>query len=332
MLQLQNDTPFVAGLAPMADEQGVDALFVCVKATFVLRPRLSIAPVQRPLARVDVHLGEPGRSSLVEAGEHHLGKAGTDVVLHGSARPAGGRPAPSVAVSVSVAERHKSVMVWGDRQWRALDRVSAPAPFTEMPLVYERALGGPAPGDDRSARELAGYNPVGVGLDRRVGAPVPNLEDPRAPIEGGGATPRAVGFGPIAPGWQPRARWAGTYDAGWARRRAPLLPADFDRRFFNVAAPELAFDRFLQGGEPVVVLGVSRDGPLQFDLPRLGLAAQARIGGGWRAGALVLETVALWPDDDAVSLTYRAKFPCDRTLLQAERVHVTLADGARGPG
>jgi hypothetical protein len=330
MLQLHNETPFVAGIAPMTDEQGVDALFVCIKATFVLRPRLAIAPVQRPIARVDVHLGEPGRSSLVEAGEHHLGKAGTDVVLHGSARPSDGRPAPKVAVSVSVAERSKSVLVWGERQWRALDRVSAPVPFVEMPLVYERALGGTAITGDRSARELAAYNPVGVGLDRRAGAPVPNLEDPRAPIEGGGAAPRAAGFGAIAPGWQPRARWAGTYDAQWTRRRAPLLPADFDRRFFNVAAPELAFDRFLQGGEPVVVLGASRGGPLQFALPRLGLAAQARIAGGWRASAVVLETVALWPDDDAVSLSYRAKFPCDRTLLQAERVHITLAEAARG--
>jgi hypothetical protein len=45
---------------------------------------------------------------------------------------------------------------------------------------------------------------------------------------------------------------------------------------------------------------------------------------------VVLETVALWPDDDAVSLSYRAKFPCDRTLLQAERVHITLAEAARG--
>jgi hypothetical protein len=324
-LQLDNDTPFRAGIAPLADEHGVDALYVCVKATFTVRPRVSVAPDQLAIARVDRHLGEPGRSSLVEAGEHHLGKAGTDVVLHGHARTEGGRPAARTGVSVAVAERSKSIVVYGDRQWQSLGRLSSPQPFTEMPLVYERALGGAAPRDDRRAALLAAYNPVGVGLDRRAGARAPNLEDPRAPLEGGGEAPRSVGFGPIAPGWQPRARHAGTYDATWIRRRSPLLPADFSLRFFNVAAPELAFPRFLVGGEPVAVIGASRAGPMQFSLPRCELQIDACFADAWRSAPAQLETVALWPDDDVVSLTWRAKLPCDRTLLQVERVRIAIA-------
>lgn len=329
MLQLENTTPFKAGIAPLADEQGIDAMYICVKATFTLRPRLAIAPTQNAIARVDSHLGEPGRSSLVEAGEHHLGKAGTDVVMHGCAHSPDGRPTTSAGVSVAVAERSKAIAVYGDRQWQSLGRVSAPQPFLEMPLVYERALGGLADPNDRAARELSAYNPIGVGLDRRPGAPVPNLEDPRAPIEGGGDHPRAVGFGPIAPGWQPRVRHAGTYDATWVRRRSPLLPADFSVRFFNCAAPELSFDRFLQGGEPVAVIGASRLGPIQFALPVCKLRIECCIARAWRRATPLLETVALWPDDDTVSLTWRAKQPCDRSMLKIERIRVSL-DGMTG--
>jgi len=325
MLQLDNTTPFRAGIAPLADEDGIDTMYVCIKGTFSLRPVLQVAPTQNAIARVDLHLGEPGRSSLVEAGEHHIGKAGTDVVMHGCAHSPDGRPIPSSAVSVAVAERSKSVAVFGDRQWHSLGRVSAPQPFVEMPLVYERALGGAADPNDKPARELSAYNPVGVGLDRRPGAPVPNLEDPRAPIEGGGDTPRAVGFGPIAPAWQPRVRHAGTYDAAWVRKRSPLLPLDFSLRFFNCAAPELRFDRFLQGGEPVAIVGASRAGPMQFSLPRCDLRVECCIAGNWRSAPPLLETVALWPDDDTVSLTWRAKLSCDRNLLRVERIRVSLA-------
>jgi hypothetical protein len=324
MLQLENTTPFRAGIAPLADEQGIDAMYICIKGTFTLRPHLAIAPTQNEIARVDSHLGEPGRSSLIEAGEHHLGKAGTDVVMHGCAHSLDGRPTTSAAVSIAVAERSKAIAVYGDRQWQSLGRVSAPQPFLEMPLVYERALGGLADPNDRAARELSAYNPIGVGLDRRPGAPVPNLEDPRAPIEGGGDHPRAVGFGPIAPGWQPRLRHAGTYDATWVRRRSPLLPDDFSLRFFNCAAPELCFDRFLQGGEPVAVIGASRAGPLQFALPRCDLRIDVQMASSWRSAIPLLETVALWPDDDTVSLTWRAKVPADRVLLRVESVKVSL--------
>ena len=171
MLQLDNDTPLAAALAALPDEDGVDALFVCVKATFTMRPTVALAAQQLAIARVDLHVGEPNASSLIEAGEHHLGKAGTDVVLHGCAHAEGGRAVTQAAVSVAVAERSKSIAVFGDREFRSLDRVSSPAPFVALPLVYERALGGRVGGGDAWVRELSAHNPVGVGIDRRAGAP-----------------------------------------------------------------------------------------------------------------------------------------------------------------
>src|SRR5207245_5439853 len=64
-----------------------------------------------------------------------------------------------------------------------------------------------------------------------------------------------------------RASFAGTYDDAWAGARAPLLPKDFDRRFFNAAAPGLVAPGYLRGDEPVLVRNVTREGTLSFALP-----------------------------------------------------------------
>ena len=37
-----------------------------------------------------------------------------------------------------------------------------------------------------------------------------------------------------------------------------------------------------------------------------------------------LETVALWPDDEVMTLTWRAKLRCDRQVLEVERVSLGL--------
>ena len=46
-----------------------------------------------------------------------------------------------------------------------------------------------------------------------------------------------------------------------------MLPKDFDRRFFNAASPGLVTPSPLRGDEPVVVLGVTPNGRVGFNLP-----------------------------------------------------------------
>ena len=60
---------------------------------------------------------------------------------------------------------------------------------------------------------------------------------------------------------------AGTYDDNWSRTRKPLLPRDFDRRFFNAAPPGLVALGYLKGNEPVTLLNASPEGRLAFSLP-----------------------------------------------------------------
>ena len=120
----------------------------------------------------------------------------------------------------------KTVRVTGDRVFVHTAtgvRPTRPAPFLRLPLSWQRAYGGTdAPGGEWEAR-----NPVGVGFavdpHRLVGQPAPNFE------YAGERGRLPAGFGPVARHWQPRVRYAGSYDDAWSRDRDPLLPRDFDR-------------------------------------------------------------------------------------------------------
>ena len=102
-------------------------------------------------------------------------------------------------VRLAIAEREKTLRIWGDRTWREDGTPTAPEPFEAMPLVWERAFGGIQQLPERILAEER--NPVGVGFAGARGAaelhghPVPNLEDPATPLEQSGAAlyPRLPG-------------------------------------------------------------------------------------------------------------------------------------------
>jgi len=101
-----------------------------------------------------------------------------------------------------------------------------------------------------------------------------------------------------------RRQYAGTYDADWRQQHFPLLPSDFDLRFFNAAAPELVADGFLQGGERVTLVNVSPRGREEFSLPALHVWLQFR-----EVNDAVTQKADLWnivfePDRSCFSLTW----------------------------
>jgi len=325
MLQLENTTPFKAAIAVLPDRTGIDTLYVVVKATLNLRPSLSLADEQAPPVIADEYYGDPTRTSLRAGSEMHIGKAGTDVLLIGSAWASDKRPVRQMPVTVSVANRRKTILVSGNRVWRN-GRPSDPEPFESMPLMWERAFGGAhRRGDTVVAEER---NPVGCGMsagraaDELEGEAVPNLDDPAMPLQQVGQSPVPACLAPVAPAWLPRRAYAGTFDERWQRTRAPFLPDDFDPRFFQSAVPELAFDRYLQGGEPVRVDGVLPDGPIEFALPAARLTIAVTVAGSIEEPAVQLETLSIEPDRNRVCFSWRAAVPCDRRALKVEKIVV----------
>jgi hypothetical protein len=274
--ELDNATPFAVEPLFLADEDMRPILVPIVKATYSLSERgPMIAEEQLPVNAAGEPYGDPAESSYRYEPECAFAKVATDVVLVGSA-VAPKRGTTEMLVAFQVGPVKKGVRVVGDRAFfKTVGGVgmTRPMPIERIPLQWERAFGGwDRSHPDPRKHDLERRNPVGVGF-RAGGSPFqeglrcPNLEDPARPFKGWGDRPPPAGFGFVSPSWEPRTKYAGTYDERWERERAPLLPRDFDRRFLNGAAPGLVAPGYLRGDEPVLVTGTSVTGGVSFHLP-----------------------------------------------------------------
>ncbi|WP_437669517.1 DUF2169 family type VI secretion system accessory protein [Sorangium sp. So ce131] len=323
---IDNTTPFAFEPLFLADEEGRPLLVVLVQATFVLHPvrGLERAEQQVPPSLTGELWGPDASTSSykIEPVFAFL-KPATDVVLIGHAQ-APRHAVPELQVVFRVGPVKKAVRVLGDRAWvRGAGALvpSRPRPLDRIPLNYEHAFGGwDRSHPDPARHALEPRNPVGLGFRAPDAAPeeglrLPNIESPDDPIERYGQVVAPAGFGFLSPNWQPRAALAGTYDEAWSKERMPLLPKDFDRRFFNAASPGLVAPGYLRGDEPVLVENASSFGRLSFRLPGLS-APRCRVELARQGDAPVetrLDTVIVDTDADHVMLLYRG--------------HVALWDG-----
>ncbi len=290
-MEIINPTPFVAAPAAVADLEGAAYLVVVYKATYALDREGGLTPSekQREVAMGDTFVGEAGTSSVAYASDLAIGKTSTDVVVAGSAYPRQGSVEGEVGIQVGSARA--SFRVFGDREWQSalgVTRISRPKPFDQLPLVYERAAGGTdASSSAERDHEFDGRNPVGLGfratrtrldLDQ---SRLPNFERADALIRDPDDRPPPAPVGFVAPGWEPRIGFAGTYDVAWAETRSPMLPSDFDVRFFDVAPPGLTVPGRLRGNEHGAATGISPYGLLRFTLPGLQPVAEvaSRVAG-----------------------------------------------------
>lgn len=328
MLQLNNKTPFAASLALLADQFGVDTLYVIVKASFNIGPNWTLMSTQSPPVESDIYWGEPESSSIRYASDYHIGKPSSDIIMNGLACAPDRQPVRSLDVSLSVGQVAKKVRVYGDRQWRD-GYLSDPAPFETMPMVYERAFGGIhlVDGDVKSSEMR---NPLGCGYagersrTEMNGVPLPNLEDPDNLIEQPDDAPNPACFGCSSPGWQPRVNYSGTYDEMWQTQRAPFLPLDFDSRFFNTAHADLIYPGYLHGGEAVSISGMHPGGEINFELPSVSLSSEFKLENKVFTETFNLETVIIEPNLLQLGLQWRAAHPCGKKALDVEEVKIRM--------
>lgn len=329
MLQLQNNTRFAAGIALFPNEQAIDTLYVMVKATFDIGKNFTLANEQVPPTAADVYWTEPGKSSLKYASDMHTGKPATDIIMLGHACVPGQKEATQLDVSLTVGKVSKTVQVFGDRQWKD-GKITRPAPFKTMAMVYEKAYGGVHIANGQIA-DAETRNPVGRGFagarkaNEMNGVPLPNLEDPKNLINEHTDQPAPAGFGFCAPNWQPRVAFAGTYDDAWQKTRAPYLPTDFDNRFLNMAHPELVYPGYLHGNEPVTITNMHPDGTFQFELPQVNPVTRVVVGKRVEQPVFNLETLILEPNQRKLSLVWRAAMPCDKQMLKISEIKIGMS-------
>ncbi|AKQ63148.1 hypothetical protein A176_000060 [Myxococcus hansupus] len=331
---IDNLTSFAAVDFLSLTKEGGECLVIVVAGSFVLpRQRRSLgAPLelcddQFAPPRTDAYWGAPEKSSLRYDVPSAYARSATDILLHGRAWAPGSRKVTRSQVTVRAGTMEKQAIVFGTRVWyRGLVGLSAsdPLPFESVPLQYEYSFGGNAPS------KYEARNPVGRGLyenaKEALDKPLPSIEEPQSLIRSWTDRPSPCGFGPVARHWLPRSRWAGTYDAAWVEKRAPLWPPDFDERFFQTAPQGLQATPHLRGGEPVVLDGVSPDGPIAFVLPSFRLLARCAFARRREKRLMMLDTVLLEPEENRLVLTWRATFPAHRELATHEVTTVRLLE------
>lgn len=340
MWQLNNRTPFAAERGWVRDRDGSEIWIVAVKCTFDLHPdgTTEVAAQQPPvtIAPELINPKSPDKSSLRYESDLVRTKLTTDIVLHGHACAPEGTPVTSLDVGFRIGDLTKRLHVSGDRYW--LDGVpSAPAPFTRMPLVYERAYGG---FDQHSIQtDTPGWevrNPAGTGYALSAASAnkqrLPNIEYCDDPVTSLRQRPRPAAFGPIPPHWPPRATHAGTYDDAWQAGRFPLLPHDFDDRHYQCVPPDQQTPRFLSGGESVTLLNLSAVPLMQFTLPRIFLGFETLFTTGERQlhEPPKLHTVIIEPDFPRVSSIWHTALPCHPKVLKLKETRIYLKRAAAG--
>jgi uncharacterized protein YjbI with pentapeptide repeats len=208
-----------------------------------------------------------------------------EVTLVGHAYAPAGRAVEAHAVRLAVFGPRGALV---DRTLHVLGERSEggrPRPFSRMPLVWERAVGGP--GTD---------NPVGVAPGSGRAANVLDPHDATLP----------ACFAPLSRYWPEAKRSLGAASRRAVDAREPALPEGFDGAYFQ-DAPASQRVPALAGDEWLVLDGLHPALPrLQTRLPGVLVSAMAYDGLGRAAPvALALDTVAIEVDRQLATLLFR---------------------------
>jgi hypothetical protein len=266
---------------------------VVTKATFSFADPKALRLVDAVRVRqADEHLGGHPMRSLVGASDVAPQLHRMDVTLVGSACPPA--PAPQHLVRLAIANQagvmlDKTLLVVGERT-----EGEEPAPFTELPLEWERSFGGIGHSD----------NPIGMGMGSEK-SQLPHV----LPQDG---SMRTVGFAPIPASFPSRRQKLEPKARKLIAKRVMEVPAEIDWSYFQAAPTDQQLDS-LRGDEWVALDGFNAQHPqIRFRLP--GGLAVCRVYGYERAGApnhvpLVLDGLHVETAEMRLSLVWRGSFP-----------------------
>ena len=299
-------------------------LTVVAKATFSLKPgKVSLAAEQQSIHPREVHWSDDPARSLHAPSDLVPFKRRVDVVLVGQAFAPCGTPAQSLVARLAVGSVDKAIAVRADRALTREGEIREGARWASIPLVYERAAGGPGT-----------WNPVGVSLEAPPDAYgqrlLPNLQSTTATHAETTELGAPIGFGPIAAEWRVRRDRLRHRAEAWNEARFEDVPIgdDFDAAYFQAAPADQQLDA-LRDEEAIVLENLLADHPrLATQLSGLQPKAFVDIPRQTpRDLRLVADT--LWIDTDRAicTVTWRGQVP----LVAREQPGRVLV-AAAGPG
>jgi hypothetical protein len=327
---------------------------LAVRATFDFPSHsgaMTLAREQEPISYGDAYSGpietDPLRCVVVQDGDLVPYKPGTDVLFTGHAHSPGGVARSSWLAQISVGPIKKSLKVHGPRTlhkrmfgWNLTQGEAV----VKVALDYRSSYGGclAIPGSltangESDVINFSG-NPAGCGwlpkledyrhlpkaarqyvkrwIDAHQVITAPQFEPEGAPLKHPCAGMVTAGLGPIARWWEPRISKQGKLDAVWREQRFPLLPVDFDSRYFQSAPSDLIAAPHLAGDEVVTLSGLL---PQRTEMTLPGwcvLCVATRESGLCDTVRLVLDTLRFNLDSRQASFVWRANFDFDDPVTE----------------
>jgi len=317
MWDIDNRTPFAGDGAFKRDQAGAEVWVVIIKTSFDIMPdsTTKISQDQLEPLHAPVYNFEPGVSSMKYDTDFVLDKEATDVILNGQAWSKKGM-VTRVEPAIQVGSINKKLIVTGERTWRndLLNTKSLAMPFKSMPLVYERAYGGiDITCKDEKKHVPYPANPAGTGFSIKSSC-MQNKKVPNIKYKSGifANKKNPAGFGAISCHWQPRASYGGTYDEKWEQEQKPLLPKDFNMKYFQHAPEDQQIKGYLKGGEPVILKNLHPRGDLSFNLPKTGFECITELDSKEIEHKPNLHTVIFEPDDNKVIMVWHTAVQCHK--------------------
>jgi hypothetical protein len=302
-MQFLNDTPLETHVArAQLLYQDILQAIVVVKATYRVDPGGVVALHDE---QIPVLLEDSDTDFATIDTEVVPVKSSCDVAILGHARsPDPAVPVASLDVKLKIGGHERALRVHGDRTWVRTQggfRPSKPAPFTVMPLTYDRAYGGVAEGDDDNISAHFD-NPVGRGYLAReaavAGAPLPNIEEPDDLMTRWDQRPRVAGVAPLS-------RQSAMRGMRGLRVDLEAQTTRIDPEMFTFAHPRMTLPAY-PAGKTVRLTGV-RPGaaPWSFALPSFDHSLRVELGDVAYELPVVADTLYLVPDESVFMVLAR---------------------------
>ncbi|NHZ93317.1 DUF2169 domain-containing protein [Massilia sp. CCM 8733] len=334
-----------------------------VRATFDFAAQgdtITLAQEQHPVVAGDTYAGpassDPLRSVIQEDGDLVPYKPGTDILVSGHARAPGGLACAQWIAGIRVGTLKKLVRLHGPRQFRKHAfgwRLGPASPVESVCLDYRLAYGGcidvaaalTSDGESDTIRHSA--NPAGIGwlptsgdyrhlsragrtsvarwvAEQKVLA-APQIEAPLDPVTHPFSRLPPQGLSAIARWCTPRVDYQGDFDAHWRANRNPLLPENFDARYFQNAPADMVMTPHLRGDETVTMTGLLPD-KTDMVLPGWMFIVVVRLASGGNVISIpLLDTLRFDLDRRQVSMVWRTHFYDDDPVVDMA-IAVTASD------
>lgn len=327
MWQLSNFTPFPVIAGFERDAQGHSHYVVTISASFRIDAagRAWFDADQPPPLQSPQFLENDPEGLLTADADQGLPHPGIDILLAADAMLAPTEPRRRLTLRLAGMQRDLDLLapMQRDRRGHAQRVEAAPAP---VPLDWRSSWGG----------AMLAENPLGTGAAGTEGEALPRLIAPDAAITPGQPVPALmpVSFSPLPRAWPQRARLAGTFDASWQRRKAPLLPDDYDPRFGHAAQPAQVHPGPLPDAAEVELIGMQTpagDVRWRFRLPAPALRLAIFHMGDWTRRDAILQRIVIDARTGRLRMVWRGALTlariADDVRLRETQIHLDRAQG-----